>query len=573
MRNGAVVRIAALAALAAAACDRRGERGATGGVAARPLFVTRSDTGIDFAHEPGLSGKKFLVEINSGGASLLDYDGDGDLDLFLAQGAPTPGCTKKADWRDRLYRNDGGFRFTDVTDACGVSDAGATLDDYTYAAACPDFDGDGAPDLYLCNFGRNRFLRNDVKKSGRFVDATAEWGGDCPAWSTAAAFADFDQDGDLDLYLVNYVIENFDHPGCGNLRRGEQYRSYCHPDEFPPADDVIYRNDGGRLVDVSKEMGAIGKGGNGLGAAICDYDGDGDVDVFVANDSTPKFLWRNERRGPGDFHLVERAAEAYVAVDGSGMSTAAMGIDLGDVDRDGDFDLIVTNLAMEVNTLARNEGDGTFEDRSRASGLGPPSLLDVGFGCEFLDAELDGDLDCVVANGHVIDNVALIEPAQTFRQLPRLYRNDGSGRFDEVGATCGPYFQERHVARALACGDLDDDGDLDLVFAHWDAGPAILENTTNDPGSPRKAWVGLRLVGRGRNLQALGAFVKVETGGTTFVEEVRGTSSYCAFQDLRLVCALGSARAAERVTVRWPDGRSTVHGPLEGGRYHELREE
>ena len=538
-----------------------------------PLFVTRSGTGVDFVHAVGASGRKFLAEINAGGVALLDFDSDGDLDLFLPQGAPLPGYVHSGgagDFRDRLFRNDGEFRFTDVTDSTGCSDAGTGIDDFSYAAACPDFDGDGDPDLYVCNVGRNRFLRND---GGRFVDATADFGGDSRHWSTAAAFADFDQDGDLDLYVVNYVREDFRHPGCGALSRGEEYRSYCHPDEFPPADDALYRNEDGRLLDVSVETGVAGRGGSGLGAVLSDYDGDGDVDLFVANDSTPDFLWRNER----GFRFAEVAREAWVAVPDSGLATASMGTDFGDVDRDGDFDLVVTNLDMEVNTFFRNDGAGAFTDRSTASGLGPPSLLDVGFGCEFFDADLDGDLDFMVVNGHVLDNIHLVEPAQTFRQPARFYRNDANGRFAQIGPAAGRYFEGRQVGRGLALGDLDDDGDLDAVVAHWSGSPAILENTTyrrgEDARGSRRSWLGLELSGRGRNRQAIGALVRVEAGGMTWVEEVRGTSSYCAFHDLRLVFGLGDARSAEKVTVRWPDGRTTTHGPLEAGRYHALQEE
>jgi len=556
---------AATTLLAAAACRRNASTPTV-----PPLFRTRTQTGVDFVHDPGVSGRKLLIEINSGGLTLLDYDGDGDLDLFFPQGAPLPGYAGRGDFRDRLYRNDGAFRFTDVTAESGVSDAGATLDDFTYSAAAPDFDGDGDPDLYLCNVGRNRFLRND---GGRFVDATALWGGDSPLWSTAAAFADFDRDGDLDLYVANYVVEPLDHSACGPVSRGEEYRSYCHPDEFPPADDTLYRNDDGRLVDVSAPAGLVGRGGAGLGAVLSDCDADGDVDLFVANDSTPNFLWRNDAEARGEWRFAEVGRESYVAVDGSGLSTGAMGTDFGDVDGDGDFDLIVANLDMEQNTLYRNVGGGLFEDRSVASGLGPPSLLSVGFGCEFFDADLDGDLDCMVVNGHVLDNIGLLEPAQTFRQRAHFYRNDGSGRFAQIGGEAGPYFDGKQVGRGLAIGDLDDDGDLDAVVAHWDGGPALLENTTNDAGRAPRPWLGLRLVGRAKNLQAIGALVTVESGGRTQVEEVRGTSSYCAFHDLRLVFGLGEHPVAERVTVRWPDGTRTTHGPLPANRYHVLRQE
>ena len=584
---------AAVASLSA--CDSRNHDSGDP-VASAPLFVAHAsaETGLAFVHQSGGCGKKHLIEITTAGVALLDYDGDGDQDLFFAQGAPLPDTPEAAragrDFRDRLFRNDGKqggqFLFTDVTEASGVSDAGASLDDYTCAAACPDFDGDGDPDLYLCNVGKNRFLRND---GGHFVDVTDEWGGASSEWSTAAVFADFDRDGDLDLYVVNYVRENLDHPGCGPRERGPEFRSFCHPDEFPPADDALWRNDGWRLLDISAEVGltqgTVGRGGAGLGAVFADVDGDGDRDLFVANDSTPSFLWRNDsvRTFPGgSLRLTEIGSTAGVAVAGDGLSTAAMGCDFGDTDGDGDFDLLVANLDFEPNSFFRNDGHGNFDDRSTASGLGPPSLRFVGFGCELFDADLDGDLDALVVNGHVLDNVHLLDSAQTFRQPPHFYRNDGRGRFAQIGAEAGDYFAGQYVGRGLAIGDLDNDGDADAVVAHWDQPPMVLENRTvdariKDGGGAAPRWIGFELEGSGRNRQAIGARVEVRCGATRQVEEVRGTSSFGAFSDLRLLFGLppddGSGVGAIDALIRWPDGKATRHTGLERGRYHHLREE
>ena len=334
-----------------------------------------------------------------------------------------------------------------MTAESGVSDAGATLDDFTYSAAAPDFDCDGDPDLYLCNVGRNRFLRND---GGRFVDATELWGGDCRLWSTAAAFADFDRDGDLDLYVANYVVEPLDHPGRAPLARGEEFRSYCHPDEFPPADDALYRNVGGRLVEVSARGGPAGLGGSGLGAVISDYDGDGDVDLFVANDSTPNFLWRNEGGTGGEFRFTEVAHECNVAVDGSGLSTGAMGTDFGDVDGDGDFDLIVANLDIAEHAY-RNEGHGSSRTAARRW---PRSASPVGrLRLQFFTPTLDGDLTAGRER-----HARQYPPAQAGADVPARAHSiattdaGGSARRKEVD-----HSTSRFRARD---GDLDDDGDL-----------------------------------------------------------------------------------------------------------------
>jgi hypothetical protein len=515
-----------------------------------------SSSGIDFVHRHCGTGAKYLVEINAGGVTLLDYDGDGNLDLFFPQGAPLPGYQESGeDLRDRLYRNEGGLRFSDVTEESGASEPG-----YSYSAAAADYDGDGDADLYLCNFGANVLLRND---SGRFVDVTAASGLGDERWSVAAAFLDIEQDGDLDVYVCNYIEDVLSRKGC---RQGssEEYRTYCNPDEFPAAEDQLFRNDAGRFVNITAEAGLAGADGSGLGVVAGDFDNDGDFDLFVSNDGRPNFLWRNDGRGK----FSNAAWEAGVAVAGSGLSEACMGVDAADFDQDGDFDLLVTNLAQETNTLYRNRGGGSFEDFSIGSGLGPPSRPYVGFGCRFFDADNDADEDLMVVNGHVIDNPQLYDPAITFRQPPRFYLNEGGGRFADQGASAGSYFGRQLLGRGLATGDLDNDGDLDLVVAHNNGPPALLENRR---GQDRN-WIGCQLRGKAPNLQALGARVQLQFEGRTQIREIHGTSSYSAFQDLRVHFGLGSAAGIDRVIVRWPDGSNSEHRDLKAGRYHELRQ-
>ncbi len=522
------------------------------------FFVDRTPgSGIDFVHHHGGAGKKLLVEINAGCVAMIDYDSDGDLDLYFGQGHALPGyLDESTDFRDRLYRNDGDFRFTDVTDETGVSEDG-----YTYHASAVDYDGDGDQDLYLSNFAANRMLRND---GGKFVDVTAEVGAATDRWSTTSCFADFDQDGDLDLYVTNYVIYPLDHSGCGSMSRGEGWRAYCAPDEFPGSQDLLYRNDAGRFVDITEEAGMIPGDGSGLGLVPTDYDDDGDLDLFVANDGRPNHFWRNE----GDMRFTDQAWNSGVAVGSHGTSEACMGTDFGDIDGDGDFDLLVANLAVETNTLFRNEGNGLFDDQSVSTGLGPPSRRFVGFGCEFFDFDNDGDVDNFVANGHVIDNIHLYEPSQTFRQVPHLYVNDGSGRFTERGEEFCQYFEGQYVGRGVATGDLDNDGDLDVVIAHNNAAPAILENQRGN----EKSWIGFKLRGRGFNSAALGARVEIECAGKTQREEVRGTSSYAAFHDLRVHFGLDQADRVERVQIRWPMGSTQTLRDLAAGQYHVIEE-
>jgi len=535
------------------------------------LFADRTaGSGVDFTHHHCGVGDKLIVEITGAGVSLLDYDGDGDLDLFCGQGAALPGFDARGvDLRDHLYRNDGRFRFTDVTSETGASD-----DEYTFAAMAPDLDGDGDQDLFLCNEGRNTLFRND---GGKFTDVTSSAGPlACELWTTSAAFVDFDGDGDLDCYLCNYLLQGRAVKNCGDRRDGTTARSYCRPASYPPAPDLLLRNDGGSFVDVSKECLHGEALGSGLAAVPCDFDGDGDVDLFVSNDGLPNYLWRND----GGLQFTEIAAQAGVAVNGAGLSEACMGADFADVDLDGDFDLLVANFSGEGNTCYRNDGQGSFDDASVETGLGPPSMLYVGFGCEFIDWDDDGDDDLLVVNGHVLDDAARSNPLYTFEQPPLLMEGDGRGRFKTVEpARAGPFFAERRVARGLAVGDLDGDGDVDAVVGVNNGGPRLLENLTGQDSS----WIAFRLKARGADSFAMGARVTIrvtnpppgaaDPRSAERMEEVRGSSSYGAWQELAVRFGLGNGiERVESVRVRWPSGRVTDFGPKEARRLHLLEE-
>ena len=499
------------------------------------------EAGLTFVHVAGTPEKRHIVESTGGGACFLDYDLDGDLDLYLVNGATlgTRGADNPA--RDALYENLGGGRFRDVTAEAGVGDPG-----WGGACAVADYDDDGDPDLYVTNWGPNVLYRN--QGDGTFRDVTAAAGVGDPRWSLGAAFFDADRDGDLDLYVANYLA--FDAADPEVLARRCNWKGgevMCGPRGFAGQPDALYLNRGDGTFEPAPPAAGVGADAlYGMGVVAGDLDGDGDPDLFVANDSQENLLLIND--GAGRF--ADGALAAGVSLSGDGRQQAGMGADLGDVDGDGDQDLFVTNFSDDYHTLYRNEGDLFFTDISAAAGLDPATRASLGWGGGFLDYDNDGDLDLFVAGGHVYPGVEEFDPATGYRQRNLLFENDGRGRFTEVTARAGSGFAVARNGRGAAFGDYDDDGDLDVVVVNDGEPPSLLRNDGGNGGH----WLKLRLVGRRSNRDGVGAWIRVHARGRVQAREARTSAGYCSAHDPRLHFGLGAATIVERVEIRWPSG-------------------
>ena len=540
------------------------------------VFVERAaELGVDFRHDNGMTGRRYIAEIMGSGLALFDADGDGDLDLFFVDGGSIEGAESAAGdsgARHRLYRNElvsggaasGALRFTDVTAASGIRGAG-----YGMGVAAGDFDNDGRVDLYVTALGNTRLWRNfgvDAAGHPRFADETARARAEDRRWSVPAAFVDLDRDGWLDLFVGNYLrFSTAAHVPC-RTAAGEP--DYCGPVPNDAVPDRLLRNRGdGTFEEVTARAGLAETFGPALGVIAADLDDDGWQDLYVGNDGTANQLWINRRDGT----FTDEALLAGCAVSGEGKPQASMGTDAGDYDGDGDVDLIMDNIDGQGLMLYRNDGGDGFVDVSRPSGLLTPSWSSTGFGTAWIDYDNDSRLDLLVVNGaiRVLPGQARAGHPLPLRQERQLYRNLGGGRFAAVGEDAGGAFDVAEVGRGAAFGDLDNDGDTDVVVSN-NAGPARV--LINQVGAGRP-WLGLRLVTGEPRRDALGAKVELRrTGAPPLVRLARAAGSYASANDPRVLFGLGEGVSVEAVIVRWPSGRSERFPPPSLGVYTTLAE-
>jgi hypothetical protein len=545
------------------------------------------EAGLDFVHFNGMSGQFYLTEIMAPGVALFDYDNDGDLDIYLVQGSgfqvqgsgsgfrvqgsgsgfrvQGSEVAQRSRFKGRLYRNDLEVRpdgthvlhFTDVTDRSGIVSR-----DYGMGVATGDFNNDGCVDLYLTNFGRNQMFRNNC--DGTFTDVSKASGTDSVGWSVSAAFVDIDRDGWLDLYVGNYLRYSL----AGNTPCYSPFGAlgYCTPQTYEALPGRLFRNRGdGTFADITQQSRVGSEFGPALGVSTADFDGDGWMDIYVANDGTENQLWLNQRNGT--FKNV--ALLAGVALPISGKAEGSMGVDAGDFDNDGDEDLVMTELAGEGTNLYINDGAGTFEDRGSPSGLEAITLSYTGFGTAWFDFDNDGWLDLLAVNGTVQIIEALRQAHDPFplHQRKLLLKNLGNGRFEDVTDRAGMVFRLSEVGRGAAFGDIDNDGDIDVVVANNNGPTRLLVNNVGN----RAHWIGLRLVGEGGR-DMLGARVEIVRKAGSLWRRVRSDGSYASANDPRVLAGLGDSAESVRVRVRWPDGRVEERSDLPIDRYSTVKE-
>ncbi len=512
-----------------------------------------AEVGLDFVQYDGRSGRRYYVETTAAGCGFFDFDGDGDLDVYLLTGAPTPGSAPvESAPRNVLFENREG-RFVDVTSEAGVGDEG-----FGMGMCVGDVDGDGLLDFLVTNYGPDRLFRS--RGDGTFEEISRQAGVDDPRWSSNCAFGDLDGDGDLDLYVSHYLKAGFeDNPFCGD--RARNISAYCRPSVFEGVSDSLFINSGdGRFTEEGVGRGILqGVLEKGFGVVLTDLDDDEDLDIFVANDSTPNRLYINDGRG----YFEEMGLVSGLGLNDQGMPTSGMGVDIGDLDGDLDQDVILTNYAMEANSLYRNLGNAVFEDVARATGMAASSRPHVGWGARLADFDNDGDLDLAIANGHVIDNIALFEPDNSYEQSNRLMLNDGAGNLSDASASAGPPWREAKVSRALTVGDWNNDGRMDLLIANSNDRFELLENRAENGNH----WLGVQLIGVDPNVVAIGARVIAKVGDRRMMREVRSGTGFQSQGDLRLHFGLGGVEGPVELQIRWPDGFEQVESIDQIDRY------
>jgi len=500
--------------------------------------------GVNFRYQASHTSRKYLLETMGAGVALFDYDNDGRLDMYLVNGAPLSDPTPKgtvpqktdSQYWNRLYHQKADGTFEDVTEKAGLEGTG-----YGMGVAVGDYDNDGFEDLYVTAYGGNKLYHNN--RNGTFTDVTQKAGVGGGGWSTSAAWVDLDRDGFLDLVVLRYLDWDFDDVWCGERKQG--YRAYCHPDYFKPISPLVFHNNkDGTFTEVAQKIG-LGKAGKGLGIAIADYDRDGHIDFFVANDSMVEFLYHN--KGDGTFEDFGLASE--VAVDTDGRTYAGMGVDFADYNNDGWPDIVVTDLANQRYALYQNNGDGSFSYSSNTAGIGQMTMAHSGWGVRFFDYDNDGWKDLLIAQGHDLDTIELNYPNLHYREPMLLARNTGRG-FVDVSAQSGNIFRQGWVSRGMAMGDLDNDGRLDAVVTTNDGKIHVLHNET----VTRNHWMLLKLVGHNSNRDAIGAEVKLVTASGPQYATVSTASSYLSASDKRVHFGLGQESTAQRIEIRWPGG-------------------
>ncbi|MGH9942553.1 MAG: CRTAC1 family protein [Pyrinomonadaceae bacterium] len=529
-----------------------------------------AQTSINFRHAASPTSQKYLMETMGAGVALFDYDNDGRLDLYFTNGAriedpmPKGAVPDKRDQRywNRLYRQKADGTFEDATERAGLKGEG-----YSMGAAAGDYDNDGFTDLYVTAYGGAILYRN--RGDGTFEDTTRKAGAFAPGWPTSAGWLDYDRDGRLDLFVVRYMDWDFERGAlvCGEPRPG--YRAYCHPDNFTGASNILFRQKpDGTFEDVTKQAGINDPEGKGLGCAFADFDGDGWTDIFVANDSVRQQLFR----GKGDGTFEDIALISGTGYDENGKTFAGMGVDAADFDNDGHPDVFLTALSNETYPLYRNNGDQSFTYVTQTSGVAQITLLYSGWGTRFADFDNDGRRDLFVAQSHVLDTIEKTTTYLKYKQSPLLMRNAGpfKGRwtFQNVSASAGPAFQKPLAARGLATGDLDSDGDTDLVIAQTDGPPLILRND-----GTKNRWLGLSLQGTKSHRGAAGARVVVtDATGRRQTFDVTNAGSYLSSHDPRLIVGLGAATSVASVEIRWPGGQKQTMTGVAIDRYVNVKE-